>query len=112
MLSKNVKIVDIDPRQYENLVSAVMHGRRRASAGPALIVFYRENEVVHAVHTGHGPLPDFNYRGPGGLGRMAEEYSVKRVVCLETGALRRLANDAQLRLDYSSTLWEIGRAHV
>lgn len=108
MLAKDIEITDIDPRQYENALEAARSsGRLGFDAGaPALIVFYHENRAVHAVHSKHGPLEKLNFRGPEKLDALAREHGVDRVVCLETGALRRMSADAQTRIRWEQPLWD------
>jgi len=107
VLSRDVKIVDIDPHQYENLVSVI---RQRGSGGileaPALIVFFRDNKAVHAVHTTRGPLEDVKYSGPSGMERMMSEHGVERVACIEVGSIRRLWSNAQAHMRHDMTMWE------
>ncbi len=72
---------------------------------PTLIVFYHENRAVHVVHSKKGPLESIRFSGPGKLDSLARDYGVDRIICLETGALRRVAADAQARIRYDQPLW-------
>jgi hypothetical protein len=55
LLARDVQIIDIDPYQVENAVSS-RFGEGGPEKPPMLIVFYRDNSVVHAVHSEKGPL--------------------------------------------------------
>lgn len=105
MLAKDVQITGIDPVQYEHLVGAfepfMPDGGERL-----LIVFFQENRVLHAVHSERGPVETVDFKGPGSLERLATEHNVDRVVCIESGAVRRIFTKAQASLKYSQSLWE------
>jgi len=105
MLAKDINIVDIDPFQYENAWGALGRPAGKLTE-PALVVFYHENRLVLAVHTEKGPVDNVKFRGPRNLDLLAGEHGVRRVICLETGALRRVASNAQARLKFDQTLWE------
>ncbi|HOX27916.1 MAG TPA: hypothetical protein PLQ76_02045 [bacterium] len=102
MLSKDVKIIDIDPDQYERAVCYFLPEKEVKEK--SLIIFYSENKVLHAVHSEKGPVAISGFRGPGSLKDMASSYSVDRVICLEKYALRRLAAGCQSKISMEDTL--------
>lgn len=105
MLAKDVQITGIDPAQYERLVVAARSALPEKK-DRTLIVFFQENRVSHAVHSERGPLDSVDFKGPGSLERLAAEHSVDRVICVESGAVRRVFTKAQASLKHSQPLWE------
>ncbi len=105
MISKDITIVDIDPIQYEHLLSAFAT-RPHRDVGPRLIIFYRDNRVIHAVHSEKGPVTLARFAGPSHLAAIARENAVASVVCLEEGFLKRFTTSVQSQIRFDQTGWE------
>ena len=104
MLAKDVKIIDIDPDQYERAID--FFRKKPHAVKKTLIIFYQENRVIHAVHSVKGPVEVNSFRGPQNLKPLAQEFDVDRVVCLERGALHRFTAGAQTRIRTDRPLME------
>jgi len=104
VISKDIKIIDIDPDQYERAVD--FFRKKPRAEKKTLIIFYQENRVIHAVHSKKGPVELKNFRGPQNLKPLAQEHAVDNVVCLERGALHRFTAGAQSRIRADQPLME------
>ncbi len=104
MLHRDIKIIDIDPDQYEHAVETLR--KRPRPPKKTLIVFYQENRVIHAVHSKKGPVEIADFRGPKNLKQLAQEFDVDNVVCLERGALHRFTAGAQARIKMERPMGE------
>ncbi|MFA6451017.1 MAG: hypothetical protein WCX65_16195 [bacterium] len=104
MISKNIKIIDIDPDQYERAFEFFRNKPRAEKK--TLIIFYQENRVIHSIHSKKGPVEITNFRGPQNLKPLAKEFEVDNVVCVERGAIHRFTAGAQSRIRMDRPLME------
>jgi len=104
LLSKDIRVIDIDPDQLERVVETFRKTPRPQKK--TLIIFYQGNKVIHAVHSRKGPVAISGFRGPQNLKHFQHEFGVDRVVCLERGALHRFTAAAQTRIRTDQTLLE------
>ncbi len=104
LLSKDIRVIDIDPDQLERAVETFRKTPRPGKK--TLIIFYQGNKAIHAVHSRKGPVAITGFRGPRNLKHFLKEHGVDRVVCLERGALHRFTAAAQTRIRTNQTLLE------
>jgi hypothetical protein len=106
MLSRDVEIIDIDPEQYERVARLIPGMPRRQG----LFLFYTGNRLLRAVHSRLGPLDGVAFHGPERLDALAREHGADYVVCVERGALNRIAADAQAAVRFEDPLSPQGLA--
>lgn len=106
MIDPAIRIVDLDPREWKNLVRflstpAPLPGPEGARRSGGLFLLHAGGKVVKAVHTSRGRVGGIGWEdppGPGALKALARAQGVRWVVALEEGALDELMHRVQERV--------------
>ncbi len=92
MLSPDVKIVDIDPAHWCNLVKLFDSGEMNRGM---LLVFEKDGQCVKAIHTKRGAILDFVLPEKEHWDAMLDELDAERMGVMSVDLLRRFIYEAQ-----------------
>ncbi len=109
MIDPAIRILDLDPREWKNLVRflstpAPLPGAEGARRSGGLFVLHAGSHVLKAIHTGRGRVGEIPWEGAGALKALARAQGVRWVAAIEDGALDELMHRVQerVRMDQDS----------
>jgi len=97
MISGNIDVVDCHPVHWLNLVRGPKGDPKRKA--PLLIVIHKDEIIVHAI-LGGKYCPRLVGERAKDLAKMRQEHGAGRVICIESGLLRRALSEGEGKLDY------------
>lgn len=119
MIDPAIRIVDLDPREWKNLLRflstpAPLPGPEGARRSGGLVVLHAGGKVLKAVHTERGRVASLAWEGPDALKALARAQSARWVVAVEGDALDELVHRVQerVRMEDSSLQQGLVWAHV
>ncbi|MBI2896877.1 MAG: hypothetical protein HYY06_25185 [Deltaproteobacteria bacterium] len=119
MIDPAIRILELDPREWSNLVRFVTTpapverpGRPAPTGG--LVLLHEGESVIKAVHTERGRLTGIAYAGPRSLKELAHAQGARWVVALEVGALDEAMHRGQerVRIDQDLVTQNLEFVHV
>ncbi len=98
MFSKDLQIVDIEPNHIQNVYDFILRGSDVRKKNIIMII-YRGNKILTAIHFEKGPLYDLPFTSPDRLEEIAKTVPSELVICIENRVLRTIMSNFQIALN-------------